>query len=195
MTTKPKRGRIKSNESHDPTIRAKRAASSPEAIKKKRDAGEPHAERAVVRVGRRNTAILTGAEDLSEWTEEELVRGQRKDKNGKWQGRPPSVVPKAIHDELVKRTLKEGAELMRTALVPACRVLATILEDEDAEDRDKIKAATIIMDRVLGKTPERVEVHQTEEPWFDALVESIVSLPEGSEVVDLPDSAIQEAAQ
>lgn len=50
-----------------------------------------------VRVGNTNTAILSGEEDLSLWSEEELVRGRRRAKNGKWVGRPPAVVPKALH--------------------------------------------------------------------------------------------------
>ena len=49
--------------------------------------------RARVRMSDTNTAILRGELDLTAWSEEELIRGQRRARNGHFQGRPPRVVP------------------------------------------------------------------------------------------------------
>lgn len=172
------------------SIRAKKRASGVDAIRKKAAAGEPHAERAYVRVGKSNTAILAGTEDLSEWTEEELIRGQRKDKNGRFQGRPPKIVPKPIHDELVRRTLHEGKELLRTALVPALETLSTVLDDPEAKDQDKIKAAGMILDRMLGKPTEHVHVSgDGEQPAFiGAIVNALVPVEQVDDEGDIIDA-------
>lgn len=75
-----------------------------------------------IRVGESTVAILNGEEDVSLWSDEELTRGQRKDKNGTWVGRPPTVVPKALHDELVRRKMSKAFELLRDNVVlpPRC---------------------------------------------------------------------------
>ena len=40
-----------------------------------------------IAIGQTNLAILRGEEDVSLWSDEELRRGQRRDKNGHWVGR------------------------------------------------------------------------------------------------------------
>src|SRR5688500_3570828 len=73
---------------------------------------ESSMDREVIHVGKSNTAILRGEADLSSWSEEELIRGQKRSASGRWQGRPPKVVPKALHDELVKRKMSKAYELL-----------------------------------------------------------------------------------
>jgi len=128
-------------------------------------------------VGLANAAILGGEADLSLWTTEELVRGTRKDKNGRWAGRPPVVVPKAIHDELVSRKMMQAHELLRDNLCEAINVLVTIAKDKRADGAVRVKAANTIIERVLGKVPERVHLAQDDEPAFiQAIRNSVVSI-------------------
>lgn len=165
----------KAKEGH--RIAAKRRASAVGQLKKAHEAGEDvSGKRGYLRLGVTQTAVMTGEDNLEEWDEEELIRGQRKDKNGRFQGRPPKVVAKAIHDELVKRTLNEAKELMRSALVPAVSMLGEIIKDPDASDKDKLTAATMIIDRMMGKSPEKIEVTGNTPPWLVAITDGIVSL-------------------
>lgn len=46
-------------------------------------------------VSRHTGDILDGVVDLSEWDDEEIFRGQRRSPNGRFQGKPPIVVPQA----------------------------------------------------------------------------------------------------
>jgi hypothetical protein len=131
-----------------------------------------------ITLGRTNLAILNGTEDLTLWSEEELIRGQKKGKNGRWTGRKPKVVPAAVHQELTRRRMGQAYELLREDLVAAVQVLGQIVRDDDAADRDRIKAAELIMDRVLGKATERVEVKLQPEPWEEVVVAAIVDVPE-----------------
>lgn len=130
-----------------------------------------------ISLGRTNAAILSGEEDLTLWSEEELIRGQKKGKNGRWTGRKPKVVPTAVHHELTRRRMGQAYELMREDLVAAVQVLGDIVKDTEASNRDRLRAAELIMDRVLGKATERVEVKLAPEPWEQLLVGSVVDLP------------------
>lgn len=130
-----------------------------------------------ISLGKTNAAILNGDEDVSLWTDEELLRGQRKGKNGRWTGRKPKVVPTAVHHELTRRRMGQAYELMREDLVAAVQVLGSIVKDTEASNRDRLRAAELIMDRVLGKATERVEVKLAPEPWEQLLVGSVVDLP------------------
>lgn len=158
------------------SIAAKRRQSRVSNIKARAEAGKDVSnERAYIRVGKRNTRILTGQEDLSEWSDEELKRGQRRDKNGRWQGRPPSVVPKPLHDELVRRTLKRANDVMRDSIDDAVKVLTNIVNDESVEPKDRLRAINMVLERVMGKTPDKVEV-SGEAPWQIALNAGIVNV-------------------
>lgn len=121
-----------------------------------------------VGVGKTNLAILSGELDLSTWSEEELLRAQRKSKRGTWEGRPPKLVPKAIHDELVRRKMSQAHDLLRDNLIAAVGVLVEIAKDGEAQDSDRIKAAQLIIERVMGKTPERVQL-EVAPPWALAI--------------------------
>lgn len=127
-----------------------------------------------VSIGKTNMAILSGEEDLSIWSEEELIRGQKKGKNGRWTGRKPKVVPAVIHNELTRRRMGEAYDVMRDDLVGAVQLLGVVVRDPDASNRDRLKAAELIMDRVLGKATERVEVKLSPEPWEQLVVDGIV---------------------
>lgn len=126
-------------------------------------------KRASVHVGRTNTAILTGQEDLSLWSDEELKRGQRKSSRGRWEGKPPSVVPKAVHDELVKRTLAKANELLRDNLVGAIECLAELMTGADVDDAVRLKAALAIKDHVMGKAPQTIDITATVKPYEEVL--------------------------
>ncbi len=102
-------------------------------------------------------AILRGDEDLSEWTDRELEYGTRKLPNGYWPPKPRTIAS-AVHDELVKRKLRQAVELVRVSTPRAIKLLVQILDDDEATNRDRIKAAEVILDRALGKAPEHVNL-------------------------------------
>lgn len=131
---------------------------------------------AIVNVGKTNLAILRGELDLSVWSEEELIRGQRRASNGRFMGRPPKVVPKAIHDELVRRKMSRAFELLQESVVDAALLLRSVVNDPEAAYAERIRAASLILDRVLGKTPERIQL-EVEPPWATALRQALTERP------------------
>lgn len=129
-------------------------------------------DRPAIYPGRATMAILEGTEDLSLWTEEELLRGQRKAKNGRWVGPRPKVVPTAVHQELVQRRMLNAHTLLGENLVKAVQVLVDIATDKRADAAVRVKAANTIIERVLGKVPERVHLAPDEKPAFMKAIEA-----------------------
>lgn len=160
-------------------IRAKRRSVSVKRLKQrfleKPDAYQGH--RALVRVGCTTTDILVGKEDLSKWDIEELRRGYKRDAQGIFRGRGPVVVAKAVHDELVKRTLDEANKLLIENLEAGMQVLVDIMKDERVDPKDRLRAIEMIANRAMGKEPQKLEV-SGEAKWQFALADAIVSMPE-----------------
>jgi len=158
------------------SIRSKRNASTQGAIKAKVANGTATGkERAVVRLGLSTTRVITGQDDLSEWSDEELREGRRRDKHGGWMGVTPKIVPKALHDELIRRTLLQANELMRENLPAAVEMLVALATNEGVEAKDRLRAISMILDRVMGKSPDKVEI-SGQSPWLVALQGGIVTM-------------------
>jgi hypothetical protein len=140
---------------------------------------------AMMRISPTTAGIVSGEIDVSEWDDEELIRGQRKNKRGTWTGRPPTVLPAALVRELTQRRFQRAHSLLAESLVDAAKMLRSIVNDTDAANGDRIKAAEIIFDRVLGKPKESVmvDVHGDVTPWQQLLVKAIVGTEEQAQDV------------
>lgn len=175
------------------SIRARRRAASPAALQKKREEGTLRGdERAFVRVGASASMVLAGEDDLSEWSDEELKRGMRcvqaGPRKGRFIGKPPVVVPKKLHDELVRRTLSKANMLMLENSERAVQVLVAIVDDETIDAKDRLVAVRMILDRVMGKAPERIDFSVSGDPeWLQALRGGIVSVENEADVIDVDD--------
>lgn len=122
-----------------------------------------------ITLGNTNTAILNGDEDLSLWSDEELLRGQRRARNGRWQGRPPKVVPMAVHHELNRRRMSKAREVLDESLEAAVSLFAEVVKDKDAPLDLRLKAAKEIVDRTMGKAPDTVSIHVEKAPWEEVV--------------------------
>lgn len=157
-------------------IAAKRANTTVGAIKARREIGEPkRVERASIRIGSVNTDILTGDDDLSTWSDEELAAGRRRNRNGQWTGREPRIIPKVVHDELVRRTLSKANKMFNENLLKAVEILVDICQDPSVDAKDRLKAVQMITDRAMGKAPDTVKIEGAA-PWVGAINAGIVSL-------------------
>lgn len=170
-------------------FQAQKRATRLSAIKRQVEAGNPAPERARIYLGKTNTNILVGKNDVSDWTEEELEMGRRQSKNGTFSGRPPVVVPKAVHDELVKRTLNNAQEHMRQNLEGVVEVLVNIASGPGIEPKDRLKAISMIMDRVMGKVPDTVNL-KPDAPWVQAITNGIV--PRGDAPIPVRSEEIED---
>jgi hypothetical protein len=129
-----------------------------------------------------HTRILLGLEDLTDWDMEELRHGRRRDRNGRFQGRPPNVLPKNLYDELWKRVLAEGQQKLLDMALPALDALRECLDGalRDAQgdvvmydghpvvlevDTGRLRAIQEVLTRVFGKPEQKVIVGSEDKPY------------------------------
>jgi len=126
---------------------------------------------------------MTMEEFVATLSNEELARGQVKDKNGEFRGRPPQWVPRAFHRACISELMKRGQELWRTSYVEAIKAMTSIAVNKGggATPGEQIKAAQFVIERLEGKVPEKLIV-EADAPWM-AIMDGIVA--------DVPDAAIE----
>jgi hypothetical protein len=96
---------------------------------------------------------------------------QLRDKNGQWGGRKPRVVPRELAQAHARELLNRNDKLMREVILKATAVFTDIIDDDQASDADRMKAAQYLHDRILGKTPDRVELRAELKPWENVVDE------------------------
>lgn len=123
-------------------------------------------------------AIAEGILGLDDWDDEELIRGYRRNRNGKF-GPPPKAIPREIQMELFRRLVARGDRKLKTAYIKSIEGLI-FLSEESSSDKVRLEAIRELMNRVVGKVPDRVHVAQ-EQPWEQFLADAIVPMPVGDE--------------
>lgn len=130
------------------------------------------------RVPNRYQALVNGDIDIETITLEELLRGQLMDKNGKFTGRPPNVIPKAFHDMMVRELTKRMNAKFAGATEMAINTLMEIAGNPRAPADARFKAATYIVERLMGKVPDKQIVEATIAKWEINLQGLIVDVDE-----------------
>jgi hypothetical protein len=170
-------------------------------LKRRQARGEPvEGIHGTVSLGLRSTGIMLGTEDLGEWDLDELRRGQRKDPNGNFSGRPPQVLPKALHDEFCRRLLAEGQQQLLDMLLPALAGLRECLDGalRDSEgdvllidghpvvlevDPGRLRAIQEVLMRVLGKPEQKVSVSAEVKP-YQKVERAVIDRSWGDEAIE-----------
>ena len=133
---------------------------------------------ATLTVGAGTAAVLAGEDDLTQWTDEELLRGRRRDKNGMFTGKPNKVIPIQCVRELTRRRLFETESIIREACVEAAKYLDVVVRGDAEPKMGRIRAAETILDRFLGKPIDRsqmkVEMDVKVSPFEGLVKESLV---------------------
>jgi hypothetical protein len=128
---------------------------------------------------------MTMQEFVATLSPEELVRGQLKDHTGRFTGRPPKWIPAEFFQACIRQLLREGDRMWREAYFDAIKAFTAIATDPNVEPKDRLKAGQYVIERVAGKTPDKVEVSVVQ-PW-----EAII----GGIVAEAEDEAIARAAR
>lgn len=111
--------------------------------------------------------------NLDEWDNEELIRGYRRNRNGKF-GVPPKYIPREIQQEAFRRLIARGERTLKGAYVKSIEELVDLAQNADSE-KVKLDAIKTVLERVAGKVPDKVLVAR-EEPWEGILADAIVPL-------------------
>lgn len=111
---------------------------------------------------------LIRVEDLDD---EELRLGRCREADGRIpvSRTKTEMVPRDLYDEMVAEHARRFDENLRQQLDVALATMADIMVDPTAEHKDKMEAAKWFVDRVRGKSVERVAVHVQKQPWEELL--------------------------
>ena len=116
--------------------------------------------------------LLDGSLTVHDLDDEEVARMKVKGRDGSFGGSRraiPSHLAQQFHQEIIRRAEAD----MRGSLSKAVALLGKVIDDPEARHSDQIKAAQLLMDRVMGKTPETV-VLKAEDRFADLLGDAIV---------------------
>jgi hypothetical protein len=113
--------------------------------------------------------------DLEDWDNEELIRGYRRNRSGRF-GEPPKYISREIQQEAFRRLIGRGERKMKTAYIEAVEQLVKLARSAQSE-KTRLDAIKTLMERVVGKVPDVVHVSQ-EAPWEAMLADAIVPLSE-----------------
>jgi hypothetical protein len=119
--------------------------------------------------------IADGKVDLDDWDSEELIRGYRRNRAGKFDP-PPKFIPREIMTEAFRRLVRIGERKLRQKYLEIIDELINLATDPNVSDKVRLDAIKEIQNRVVGKTPDVVVT--TEAPWQDMLVDSVVPIDE-----------------
>lgn len=134
--------------------------------------------------------FLEGTLNPRDLTWEELTRGQLADRNGHFSGRPPAVVPRTFHTACVREIQRRLNQRFAAAADEAVDTLVDVMRNGEGEQfsqferggTQRLAAAKYIIERVIGKVPDKLEVTENVTVWQ--------GMQEGGELlvdIDAPD--------
>lgn len=141
--------------------------------------------RGYVRIGRRWTEInervrageYTWPEFVAQLDPEELVRGQLRDSNGEFMGRPPTFIPRAFFLACVQEIKRRFDEKMQERLLTAADELIELSKPTSGmKPKDRADVLKYLIERVVGPVPKTVELSQ-DEPWKIIIGDIVADAP------------------
>lgn len=133
---------------------------------------------AYIRVTGRYAMLINGLISVEDLDDEELARGQLKDKNGNFSGRPPKLIPQELVQAMRREWLGRAEAKLREALMDSgIGTLVALAKDRNVDESVRLRASQTIIDRCMGKVPDKIEF-RSEDP-VEALFRSILADPQG----------------
>lgn len=99
---------------------------------------------------------------LEEWDLEELARGRPRDVEGFFRGRAPAWITPAVRTEAARRLKLEAHTILAGNLALAIKVIVDLMTDEMTDDKLRADCAKFIIEHVIGKARQAVDVDFSE---------------------------------
>ena len=107
----------------------------------------------------RYKALLDGTMSIEELDDEELLRGKLRAVDGTFKGRDSGLIPRSMHKAVVKEVVNRTEKGLLPNLQTMYEVLQEIATNPRAPAVARNQAAIYVIERVSGKTPDKVEIH------------------------------------
>lgn len=140
-----------------------------------------------VAIGGRMLQLLEGDIDVADLDDEELMRGEFRDQSGSLRS-SNKLIPKTMHQELMRRILHRGTERIRSDFFSAIDTVTEIMKDSTVDPAVRLRAANIIIDRVAGKVADKIDLTVDVRKYEHVITEIVREMPDddqtGSEILD-----------
>lgn len=117
--------------------------------------------------------LLSGQLTMQDLDDKEVHKMRVRSADGTFSGRRRKL-PSHIYHQFQQEQLRRFDAKMRKALKEVPTVIAEILLDPEAKHSDRLKAAQMLQDRVLGKSPETMRIEGVS--GFDKMLSDAVGL-------------------
>lgn len=121
------------------------------------------------------TQLCNGDLSVQDLDTEELAKGMTRNSEGKITGRGSVMVPRSLAQQMKQELFDRAQSILDEDLVTAAEVLGDIARDIEVEPQHRLKAAGMILERVLGKPADTIHI-ATEKP-YEALATRILKAP------------------
>lgn len=96
---------------------------------------------------------------IEQWDIEELARGRTRDGGGRFRGKPPQYMPRAVHERIAERFKMLVRDQLNISSVTALGVIQNLLTEDGLDDKGKpivpastkLDAAKWLVEHVVGK--------------------------------------------
>ena len=112
---------------------------------------------------------------------EELARAQLKADDGTFRGRPPEFIPRSFYLACQREMVGRFNRKIQENFEKATDELIRLGTSEIMEPKDRIKVLQYLIERVVGKIPDKVEV-KAADPWETIIGDILADAPEGTQV-------------
>jgi len=112
---------------------------------------------------------MTWASFVEGLDEEELARGQIRDSEGTFKGRPPAIVPREFHLACQREMQRRFEEIFGSEVLGIAKQYVELCKDQGIPAKDRAKMMQYAMERIFGGIPKDVRVSQTQ-PWEEVVV-------------------------
>jgi hypothetical protein len=126
----------------------------------------------------RMQAFLNGEITVEDLDSEELRKGQFRDRNGGFQGRPPMLIPREFHEAIVREMIDRGEATLRSHMDAAIEVIAKMAMNPKTPARERLAAAQYVLERTAGKIPDKQIVQASVARWQSAMEEVVFDIPD-----------------
>jgi hypothetical protein len=145
---------------------------------KRLKANLPAERRAAPRQKSRYELLVEGELTVADLDDEEIRRGQTRNKDGGFSGRPPKAFPRALHDALRLEFQRRMNQKFQVAVDVAYITLLEVANNPRASADARVKAATALMERGLGKVPDKVFAEVAVKKFEENIEGLFVDVPE-----------------
>lgn len=125
-----------------------------------------------IKLGHRWSGIVTDiksgeytwADFVEGLDDEELARGQLKDVDGTFKGRPPALVPREFGLAVQREMKRRFEEIFSVDVLEVAQQYVNLAKDQGIPAKDRAKMMQYAMERIFGVIPKEVKLTQ-EQPW------------------------------